>query len=746
MSRLGTIARRTFLIGTAAVAGGLAVGYYQYRKQGPNPLLPDLPDDSAVLTPYLRIDQSGVTIITPRAEMGQGSYTVLAAMVAEELDIAWQDIKVDHGPASAVYYNGKVSAEGLPYAATDTGTMARNARAFGDVIAKFVGLQITGGSTTVPDGFDKMRIAGATARQMLLQAAAAKTKIAIEKLNTKDGAVVTPDGQTIAYKALAKDAAKLEPPADVHLKPIDTWRFLGKSMPRVDMRAKCTGRARFGIDVRFPDMVYATVRTNPRLGGGVKSYDVTAAKQSNGVLKLVPITGGVGVIAQNTWQAFQAADKVSIEWGEAPYPKSTEEMTEEASQSFVDDRMDSQLRIDGDVDAALNDTQILEAEYRVPFLAHAPLEPMNAVVHLKDGKLDIWVGTQVPMQALADAAALTGLDTKDISIHTEMIGGSFGRRLETDYIKQAIEVAKAMPGTPVKMTWSREEDMTHDMPRPMAIARMRGSTKDNKVEVYDLKVASAAVGASQLSRMGVSLPGSDVTIVQALWDQPYAIPNYRVTGYRVPEGVPVSSWRSVGASGNGFLHECFLDELIHAAGADPLKERIRLASHLPSRKVLEAVGEMSNWGSALDKSRARGVAFSLSFGVPAAEVVEVSMTDDGVSIDKVFVAVDVGTVLDPRNLEAQVMGGVIWGLSHAMTGELTYEDGAAIQTNYHQYLSMRMNQVPDIEVRALENGEEIRGIGEPAVPPAAPALANALFSLTGKRIRELPLNTSVSFT
>jgi isoquinoline 1-oxidoreductase beta subunit len=295
------------------------------------------------------------------------------------------------------------------------------------------------------------------------------------------------------------------------------------------------------------------------------------------------------------------------------------------------------------------------------------------------------------------------------------------------------------------MTWSREEDMTHDFPRPLGMARMRGAVKDGQVNAYDLAIACPSVTASQTGRLNMSLPGPDVAIVAGAWDQPFRIPNYRVTGYRVPALVPVSSWRSVGASGNGFLHDCFLDELIHAAGADPLQERLRLCWHEPSRKVLEAVGEMSNWGSDPGKNRGRGVAFTLSFGVPAAEVVEVTNTSKGIRIDKVFAAVEVGKVIDPQNFENQLQGGVIWGLAHAMNAELTYADGIAEQTNFHAYEGMRFYQAPKIEIRALTNATEIRGIGEPGVPPAAPALANAIFAATGKRIRELPLNKHIQF-
>jgi isoquinoline 1-oxidoreductase beta subunit len=330
-------------------------------------------------------------------------------------------------------------------------------------------------------------------------------------------------------------------------------------------------------------------------------------------------------------------------------------------------------------------------------------------------------------------------------MHVQIMGGSFGRRLEDDFVRQAVELAKAHPGVPIKMTWTREEDMTHDYPRPLFIARARGAVEAGKVHAYDLGIASASVSASQFGRLNIPTPGPDMWIVAGAWDQPFAIPNYRVTGYRVPEMVPVSSWRSVGASANGFLHECFLDELILAAGADPLAERIRLCSHEPSRRVLQAVGELSGWGTPLPKGRGRGLAFTLSFGVPVAEVVEVTATPEGIRIDKAFVVAELGQVLDPVNVDAQLSGGVIWGLGHAMLGELTYADGAPEQTNFHNYPSLRLYQAPQIVTKALQTTGRIKGIGEPGVPPAAPALANAIFAATGQRIRELPLRKHIAF-
>ncbi|MEL6596781.1 MAG: molybdopterin cofactor-binding domain-containing protein [Pseudomonadota bacterium] len=742
MGRLKTIARRTFLIGSAAVIGGVAFGVYTYRKPAANPLEDGLAQGEAALTPYVKIDAGGITLITPRADVGQGAYMVQAALIAEELDVRLDQITADPGVPSAAYYNGTVAAEGFPLAATDDGLIARTGRGAADVAGKLLGLQLTGGSSTVPDAFEKLRVAGAVARATLLQAASAETGIPVDQLSTKDGAVVLPDESTLAYTALAATAAGIEPVQEVALKDPSEWRYIGKEMQRLDIVAKSTGTQEYGIDLQMDGMVHATVKCNPRMGGEMISYDATEAEAMRGVKRVVPITGGVGILADNTWRAFQAAEAVTFEWGEAPYPADDAAMWEQVAASFTADHQDSRFKDEGDVDAM---EVAVEAEYRMPHLAHAPLEPMTATVLLDGGRLDIWTGTQIPRFMQVNAAKLAGLDAAQVHVHVLVSGGSFGRRLEDDYVLQAVELAMAEPGVPIKLTWSREEDMAHDFPRPLQMARARGAVSGGQVTGFDLGIAAPSVAASQLGRLGQPAMGPDVAIVAGAWDQPYRIPDYRVTGYRVPPMVPVSSWRSVGASGNGFLHEGFLDELIHAAGADPLDERLRLCWHEPSRRVLDAVGEMSNWGDALPEGRGRGLAFTLSFGVPTAEVVEVTATERGIRLDKVYVACEVGRVIDPVNFDNQVKGGVIWGLGHAMMSEVTFSDGMTEQLNYDGYPGMRIYQTPEIEVRALET-DALRGIGEPSVPPAAPALANAIFAATGQRIRELPLNKSVDFT
>jgi isoquinoline 1-oxidoreductase beta subunit len=745
MGKLATIARRTFLIGSAAVVGGVAFGVYKVRQAAPNPLLDDLPQGATALTPYVRIDGQGVTLITPRAEMGQGIHTTLAALVAEELDVAWDSIRVEHGPPGSAYYNPTLVENNVPFAELDRGLAAEATRGAMGVMAKLLPMQVTGGSSSVADLFDRMRVAGAAARLALVAAAAQKLSLPAAQLKTDDGSVVAPDGRALTYLELASAAAAIDLPASPPLKPREQWRYLGKSMPRVDMVAKCTGTAIFGIDVRLPDMVFATVRMNPAMGAALSSCDATAARAMRGVSKVIELPGGIAVIANNTWRAFQAAQAVQCDWAGPDYPASTTAMIDGIVASMTEENRDSRLRDDGNVDQTLADGTALEAEYRVPFLAHATMEPMNAVAWLHEDRIDIWAGVQNPTAAREQAAKIAGLDIAQVHLRTTLMGGGFGRRLESDYVAQAVRLAMAMTGKPVKMTWSREEDMTLDFYRPAAVARFRGTTAGKQVHALDAHVASLSVLESNLDRLGLPALGPDAKIIEGVFDQPYGIANYRATAYRTPAGRPVSYARSVGNSYNGFFMESFIDELAAQAGADPLNMRLELLSHEPSRQVLSAVAAMSGWGRSLVTGRGRGVAFHLCRGVPEAQVIEITTTKEGVKIDKVFVAADVGTALDPRNIEAQLQSGVIFGLSAALYGEITFIKGAAEQTNFDTYPVLRMQQAPEIVVKVLESGGTISGVGETGVPPVAPALANAIFNATGKRIRELPLRNHIDF-
>ncbi|APX12158.1 xanthine dehydrogenase family protein molybdopterin-binding subunit [Tateyamaria omphalii] len=744
MSRIGKIARRSFLVGSAAIAGGVAFGYYAYKRPVSNPLLADLADGEAALTPYVKIDATGITLITPRADSGQGAYHVQAALIAEELDVELDQIRVDPGMPDPAYYNTALSAEAAPFRSTDDGPVADTTRGIMDAMMKFMGLQITGGSTTVPDSFEKLRLAGAVARETLKAAAAQQTGANVADLRTENGAVILSGGGQLSYVELADTAAALDPVNDVTLRDPSTWRLVGKEMERIDIIAKSTGTQRYGIDLEMKDMVHASVRTSPRRGA-MNSFDATAARDMRGVLDVVEISDGVAVIADNTWRAIRAVNAVAIDWAPASYPAEQAEHWHALSDSFNADQQDSRFRDDGNVDAALEGAEVIEAEYRAPYLAHAPLEPISAVVKVTDDRADVWTGTQIPRFVQNNVANLTGLDADQVFVHVQVMGGSFGHRLEDRVVREATEIATQIKGTPVKLTYSREEDTLQNDTRQIAMARGRGVVKDGKVHAYDLGIAMPSVIASQMGRQGLPTPGPDLQIVAGAWEQPLEIPNYRVTGYRAPELAPISSWRAVGASTNGFFHDVFLDELILAAGADPMEERLRLCWHDPSRKTLEAVAEMSGWGNDIAPNKGRGVAFCMSFGVPTAEVVEVTNLDGAIKIDRVWVAAEVGRVIDPINFENMVQGGINWALGHAMNSEITISDGMAEQRNYYDFEGMRMAQAPEIFVQGLENGDTVRGMGEPMVPPAAAALSNAIFAATGQRVRDMPMVKHIDF-
>ncbi|WGH79672.1 xanthine dehydrogenase family protein molybdopterin-binding subunit [Jannaschia ovalis] len=743
MGRAATLARRTFLIGSAAIAGGVAFGVWAYKREGENPLLADLPDGASALTPYVLIDAEGVTLITPRAEVGQGATSIQAYLLAEELDVDPLSVRTAPGPASAAYWNGEVAAEGFPFAAWDDGFVARTSRAAGGVAGKLVGLNVTGGSTTVPDAYDKLRAAGASARETLKQAAADRLGLSRADLRTENGAVIPPEGDPIPYTALAADAAALDPVEAETRDPAD-WRWLGKPHRRIDIVAKATGTERYGIDLDLPDMLHATAVTNPAHGKGVTAMDASEAEAMRGVLAVHLITGGAAVVADNTWRAIRAANAIRFEWEPPATTHDTDAFWALHAAALTEDTRDSRFADDGDVEAATGDA--FQADYGAPFLHHAPLEPANATIRYTPERTDIWTATQVPPFAVDAVARVLEQDADRVRLHNQTSGGSFGHRLELLWIQQAAEIARHHPGRPVKMTWSREEDMASGFLRPMAVARGRGTTGEGRVRSLDLAIAAQSVTESQMSRLGFPPIGPDTAIVAAAWDAPYALADRRVTGHRVPATVPVSSWRSVGASHNGFFVETLMDELIHQAGADPVAERLRLIHHAPSRAVLETVAEMAAWdGPRPGPGRGRGVAFTFAFGVPCAQIVDVVDGPDGLRITDLWVAAEVGRVLDPVNLEAQLSGGALFGLGHAMQAEIPFEDGLPVPRNFDLYESLRMWQVPRVHVRALGTTGAIRGAGEPGLPPAAPALGNAIFAATGQRIRRMPFAREIRF-
>ncbi|SLN76153.1 xanthine dehydrogenase family protein molybdopterin-binding subunit [Roseisalinus antarcticus] len=746
MGRARTIARRSFLIGSAAILGGVAFGAYFVTRPTPNPLLDGLAEGEAALTPFVKITPDGITLIVPRADVGQGIASTQAMLIADELDIDPATATLDPGQPHQAYFNATIAAESLPFPGWDHGFVASTVRDLMGHVARLTSSQFTGGSSSTADLHETLRLAGATARETLKAAAAARTGVPVADLRTENGHVVLPDGTRIPYTDLAAEAAAIEPITEVTLRPASQWTRLGKPHQRLDIVAKSTGTQDYGIDVVLLGMLHATVRTNPGRGGDIASYSADAALAMQGVRSVVEVNEGLAVIADNTWFAFKAAEALEVDWLAPDYPASSDEMWQALTDARSEEYRNSRLRDDGDVEAALNGATVIEAEYRSPFLAHAALEPLCATVLVEADGVQIWTATQVPAVVRDAAVEITGLDPAQVTLHVLPAGGSFGRRLDHDYVVQAIQIAATMRGTPIKTTWSREEDMTHDYPRPLHMAVGRGTVANGRVLAYDLDTISPSLVSSWFGRIFIVPPGPDTMLVWGAFDQPYAIPNYRVTGYAAPPMMPIGSWRSPGACSNSFFHESFLSELIHAAGADPLEERLRLIADADSRRVLEAVGEMSNWaGADIGPGRGRGIAFAHTHGVPVAEVIDVTMTERGIRIDEVWIAADCGTVLDPVNAKVQLTGAAIFGLGHAMNCELTYENHAVQQTNFHAFEGMRLHQTPLFHTQLLGLAERVRGLGEPATAPAAPALADAIFAATGRRPREMPFSKSVDF-
>lgn len=745
-SPMEKVSRRRFVIGSAAVTGGVAFGAYLATRTPENPLLKDLKPGEAAITPFIKITADGLTFIVPRADLGQGIMSTQAHLIAEELDVDPNDVRLDPGQPHPMYVNAKISSNSLPFQPLDRSFVPRTLRGLMESVARLSGAQFTGGSSSVSDLHEKLRLAGATARETLKSAAAIRFAVSAADLKTENGAVILPDDQRIPYTELASDAASVEPVTDITLRSPAQWRTLGKPYRRTDIIAKSTGTQDYGVDVKLPGLLHATVRANPGRGATFVRYDDAEARSMRGVHSIVEVTDGLAVIADNTWRAMQASAAIDVDWQAPDYPATSEEMWRVLEDAHIDDNINSRLRDDGDVEEALNDGSIVTAEYRSPFLAHAALEPLSATVLVESDRVSVWTATQVPAAIRDTAADMVGVNKDSVTLHVLPAGGSFGRRLDYDYVIQAIEVAKSQPGTPIKTTWSREEDMTHDFPRPLHMARARGAVADGHVIACDIDTISPSLSASWFARVFIVPPGPDTLLVWGAYDQPYTIPNYRVTGYRAPEVVPIGSWRSPGACSNSFFHESFMSELISSAGADPLLERLRLINDPISRGVLEAVGDMCNWnGPDIGQGRGRGIAFAHSHHVPVAEVVDVTVTDQGIRIDDVWIAADCGTVFDPINAEAQLTGGAIWGLGHAMNCELTYENHAPVQTNFHAFQGMRLYQTPRFHTKLVEKAPHVAGLGEPSTAPAAPALADAIFAATGQRLRQMPFDRIVDF-
>lgn len=744
------LSRRAFIVGSASLASGVAFGTYSIAEQPPaaangNPLAAALGPNSVTFNPWVEISPEKITLIAQHADIGQGVGSVQPIMIAEEMDLDPGQFEIRFAGPSPAYFNTGFKEEFAPFLAADQSPEAEAARAAALEYLRKSGLQMTGGSSTVPDTYEKLRMAGAVARETLKAAAAERSGVPVAEIRTQSGHVILPDGTKIPYVELSAEAAKIPPVLDAKLRSPSEWRMLGKPMTRLDVRSKVTGELKFGIDLKMDGMVFASVKLNPNKGQPLKSYDASKAQSMPGVKKILEITNGVAVIATNSWYAIKAVEAIDCVWAPSTYPAEQVDHWKTLEESFKPEFLGKEWRKVGDVDAGLKSGTLVEAEYRAPYLAHQPLEPLNGIAIVSDAGMEIWVGHQSPQFVQHVAATAIGMKPDQVTFYNQWTGGSFGHRLEYENVRVLAEIANQIRGTPVKLIFSREEDFLQDIPRQIAIARHKGSVADGKIVAADLQLASTAPLNGLLERSGIPSKDPDAQLASGHWNVYYDIPNFRATTYEAQGLSPCTTWRSVGASTAGFFTESFIDELIHAAGLDPLKARIAMCSVPTYRTLLETVAEMSDWKGPLGDGKGRGVAFVESFGTPTAEVVEVTATDRGIRIDKVWVAADVGKVVDPINFENQVQGGVIWGLGHAINCELTYANGAVQQTNYHHHEAMRIYQCPVIEVRGLENDPKVRGVGEPPVPPAAPALANAIFAATGKRIREMPFNKFIDF-
>jgi len=749
--------RRRFLLGGVLAGGALLVGWGvqppRQRLHGERPL--DLGGDTVALNGWVAIAPDGlVSVVVPRSEMGQGVHTALPMLVAEELDVPMSSVRIAPAPIDKIFANLTVLRENLPFHPDDAGSTRQGAQWLMAKLGRELGIMFTGGSTSVKDAWLPMREAGAVARAMLVKAASEAWKEPVARLRTADGFVIHPDGCTLGYGALAAQAARVGAgidAGDVRLKEPREFRLIGRPLPRLDSRAKVDGSARFGIDARPPGMVYAAVKMAPMLGATLAGFEADEVKAMPGVLQVVPLPGvpgdrsgagaGVAVVAAGWWQARQAAQALTVRWDIGEDGRLSSESVFEGFARALDEESGYVYHETGSQTvsgAALTVT----AEYRAPFLAHAAMEPINCTARFADGKLDLWASTQVPSVAVDVAARVAGIDRADVRIEVMLLGGGFGRRLETDMVAQAVTVAMALGGRPVQLIWTREDDTTHDVYRPAALARFRAHLDaGGNILAWDNKSASGAIGHQYFPRnLGLPGVGPDKTTAEGEYDMQYAIANQRIAHVIVDSPVPIGYWRSVGHSHNAFFKESFLDEVAHAARQDPVALRRKLLQgHPRALAVLDAA--LVRAGLPQD-GRAHGVALHRSFGSTVAQVAEVSVEGKQIRVHRVVCAIDCGLAVNPNIVAQQVESGVLFGLSAALYGEITFKDGGVQQSNFGDYPVLRSHEAPEVETIVMPSSAHPEGVGEPAVPPVAPAVASAVFKLTGQRLRSLPLRLS----
>lgn len=721
------LSRRHFLQAGAVAGAGLVVAVQVQGCGGPG-----APPATGAFAPnaWVRVDTDGtVRVVVDRSEMGQGVATALPMLVAEELEADWASVRFEQAPAHPAYANRLTQ-----------------------------GTQTTGGSTAVMNGWLPLRQAGAAARTMLVQSAATRWGVDPAACRAERGRVHhDASGRSLGFGELAAEAARLPVPERVSLKDPSQWRLIGTPVPRLDVPDMVLGVPAFAGDVRVPGMLVAVVARCPVHGGTVASLDDAAAKALPGVRAVLRVSGGVAVVGDDFWAAKRGRDALVVRWDEGAGASRDSAQLRAELLALAQAAPTAVPRRDGDADAALaGAVTTVQAQYETPYLAHATMEPMVCAADVRPDGVTVWAPTQFQWApkmfgggAHGVAARVAGVAADRVVIHTTRLGGGFGRRAEMDFIVDAVEVSKGV-GAPVRVVWTREDDIRHDWYRPHTLHLLDGAVAaDGTPVAWRHRIAAPSILARYLpswiptfvaNRIGLLRKGADGTSVEAADNLPYAIPNLQVSWHRADPGVPIGFWRSVGHSQNGFVVECFIDELAKRAGRDPVDfRRGLLQAHPRHLAVLELAAAEAGWGTPPPAGRARGVAVVASFGSYVAQVAEVSVTDGAVRVHRVTCAVDCGQVVNPDIVAAQVEGGVAFGLTAALRGEITLARGRVVQGNFHDYPLLRIDEMPEVTVHLVRSTEPPGGVGEIAVPPIAPAVANAVSALTGTRIRALPI-------
>jgi len=702
MKKSNKIKRREFIKVVGLSGGGLFLASYVPMKN----VFAQPGDDPRIFAPsvYLRIDSDGVvTIIVHKSEMGQGVKTALPMLIAEELEVDWDNIVIEQADADPKYGN-----------------------------------QATGGSTSIRRNWGPLRIAGATARVMLIAAAASRWNISPDNCYAEKGFILNKlNNEKISYGELVEEASKLPIPTDVKLKDPKDYKIIGKRIHRVDTPDKIYGKAKFGIDIIIPGMYYAAIKRCPLFGSSIKRFEATEAKLLPGVKDVVQISSGVAVIADSTWHAFKGRDLITLECSLSQTTNITSELihNEFMKKSKTEGY---EFESKGDVSKSIDGEKLLEAVYEVPFLAHAPMEPMNCVAKFENGKVELWVPTQNPQNARSEVAKALSISEDNVKVHVTLMGGGFGRRLVSDFAVEAAEISKAS-GKPVKLTWTREEDMKYGYYRPPSMHVLKGAVD---AEGKALKFSHHVIAPSIIQmRFSPDLPPKDYDIKEGTVGLEYQIPNMRIAGTTVKTDVPISWFRSVYNTQNPFAVESFIDEMAFEAFTDPIEFRKNM---LPEdsrlKNVLKVVAEKSGWGvgKILPKGRGRGIALFKGYDSYSAQVHEVTITGNKVRVDRVVAVIDCGIVVNPDLVEAQMEGAIAFALSAALKGEITIKDGVE-QSNFDDYEILTYNEMPKMEIHYIKNNYPVGGVGEVGVGACAPALCNAIFAATGKRIRKLPV-------